>query len=436
MRRSRSIAAGSGKRGQGNKAKSVSARTTFVAKLVAYEAFDRLAGHTGIELQGYGSMGPARLRTSLFVILFSVVSGTAFAAEAAKNSLWRTDVEAAKKEAAAAGVPVVLHFYTDWCGPCKVMEKNVLNSSAVAAAMQGKVIAVKVNADRNTALQSKYGVNSYPSDVVIDPNTGKQLTMWVGKKTADEYASAIKHVSTRYGSKIAKPEAALIASAIASQSLPDGSKPVVATEKLPPKPTHDPSMKPEVDVARIDVNAANSSITGDETAEPETTIATEPGTQLASNIPVGDDPEAAADETAATDVAATETQQPAPVETVLALDGYCPVTLKKLRSWKAGSKNISTEYNGLTYRFLTEADRKTFLADPVRYAPKLLGCDPVLLSEKSEPVLGKTAFGAYFDGDLYLFHSNDTRSKFKAQPTRFARSKHVLRPEDLKTRKL
>ena len=41
-------------------------------------------------------------------------------------------------------------------------------------------------------------------------------------------------------------------------------------------------------------------------------------------------------------------------------------------------------------------------------------------------------FGAFYEGELYLFESADSRTKFRKDPARYARLQHALKPEDVK----
>lgn len=118
----------------------------------------------------------------------------------------------------------------------------------------------------------------------------------------------------------------------------------------------------------------------------------------------------------------------------IALDGYCPVTLRTTRAWKAGSKDVAYVYQGQTYYLLGQQEADEFTAHPEKYVPKFLGCDPVVLAESAVAVPGDTRWGAYFDGQLFLFESQETRTRFKATPSRYVRSKQPLKASDIRSR--
>ncbi len=59
-----------------------------------------------------------------------------------------------------AEVPVLVDFYAEWCGPCKVMAP-VLDD--VAAARQGRALVLKLDTDRNPAAAAKFGIRGIPT---------------------------------------------------------------------------------------------------------------------------------------------------------------------------------------------------------------------------------------------------------------------------------
>jgi YHS domain-containing protein/thioredoxin-related protein len=124
--------------------------------------------------------------------------------------------------------------------------------------------------------------------------------------------------------------------------------------------------------------------------------------------------------------------KPATEEKLLVgLDRFSPVALAKHRQWKKGKPEFALVYQGVVYLMCDEEEYREFQTNPSKYAPKLLGCDPVILWNTERAIPGSTQFGAYFDDELFLFTSAETRDQFKASPTRFARPQHTLRIDQI-----
>ena len=96
-----------------------------------------------------------------------------------------------ESEVLQADGPVVVDFWAEWCGPCKVMSPLV---DALANELGDKVKVVKVNIDENPNAPTKYGVRGIPTFMVfkggqlVDTKVGSmsktQLSDWVNSSVA------------------------------------------------------------------------------------------------------------------------------------------------------------------------------------------------------------------------------------------------------------
>jgi YHS domain-containing protein len=102
------------------------------------------------------------------------------------------------------------------------------------------------------------------------------------------------------------------------------------------------------------------------------------------------------------------------------------------RAWKTGNSDITLEHEGQTFYFTAPEKRDEFKANPAKYAPRLRGCDPVALVKSDLAVRGSVKFGAFYEGELFLFETFDNRAAFRKDPVKYARLQHTLKPEDVK----
>ena len=64
----------------------------------------------------------------------------------------------------ADGLPVLVDFYADWCGPCHAMAPVL---QQVARAHTGRVRVVKVDVDKNPAAAQQYRVQGIPTLILF-----------------------------------------------------------------------------------------------------------------------------------------------------------------------------------------------------------------------------------------------------------------------------
>ena len=81
---------------------------------------------------------------------------------------------------------VLIDFYADWCGPCKMMSPVI---DEIAEEMKENVKVGKVNVDENQDLAMEYGVMSIPTIVVL--KNGEVQKTFVGVTDKEEIKQAI-----------------------------------------------------------------------------------------------------------------------------------------------------------------------------------------------------------------------------------------------------
>lgn len=72
-------------------------------------------------------------------------------------------------------VPVMVDFYADWCGPCKMMAPVFAD---FARRQKGRVLVAKVNTDENPGVSMRFGIRSIPTLTVM--RGGQEVARQVG----------------------------------------------------------------------------------------------------------------------------------------------------------------------------------------------------------------------------------------------------------------
>ena len=82
---------------------------------------------------------------------------------------------------------VLIDFYADWCGPCKMQSPIV---DEIAEEQDGVVKVGKINVDDSPELAEKYGVMSIPTLIVIE--NGEIKKQFVGLTSKDMILESLK----------------------------------------------------------------------------------------------------------------------------------------------------------------------------------------------------------------------------------------------------
>jgi thioredoxin-related protein/YHS domain-containing protein len=290
-----------------------------------------------------GGNSERRRLTFLIVGLALLTVTTTSRLMGSDSDIFRTDFKAAMQEAEEKKLPLLVHFYAEWCMPCKRMDREVFPSSSVKEMLGSRFVAVKINSDDRQDLVRRYGVETLPSDLVIDSLTGRVITLHAGYQDRTSYLSSASQAEASFNK--AHPRNLVVA------------KPVADAKSVTP-----------------------------------------------------------------------ELGEPKPI---IGLAGFSPVALAKKRQWNRGSAEFAWEYKEVTYHLSSREELEEFRNKPEAFAPRLLGCDPVILWESDKAVSGDIKYAAFFDDELFLFKSDERRKQFKASPEKYIRLQHALKVDQI-----
>jgi len=92
-------------------------------------------------------------------------------------------------EISSSNIPVLVDFWAEWCGPCKMLGPIL---EEISKDLKNKIQIVKVNLDENQDLAMKYSIRSIPTLLLfkdgqlIDTKVGllpkSDLVEWLGSK--------------------------------------------------------------------------------------------------------------------------------------------------------------------------------------------------------------------------------------------------------------
>ena len=94
-----------------------------------------------------------------------------------------------ENEISSSNIPVLVDFWAEWCGPCKMLGPIL---EEISKDLKDKLQIVKVNLDENQDLAMKYSIRSIPTLLLfkdgelIDTKVGllpkSELVEWLGSK--------------------------------------------------------------------------------------------------------------------------------------------------------------------------------------------------------------------------------------------------------------
>ncbi|GAB3930246.1 hypothetical protein GCM10028804_39730 [Larkinella terrae] len=104
---------------------------------------------------------------------------------------WKAQLEKAKAE----NKLVFLDAYTSWCGPCKMLQKNVFTQPAVGEFFNKEFVNVKIDMEKGEGpeLALQYPLEGYPTLLFIDGD-GKVVKKVLGYQSPEQLLAIAKDI--------------------------------------------------------------------------------------------------------------------------------------------------------------------------------------------------------------------------------------------------
>ena len=133
-----------------------------------------------------------KLTTTLLALLSAITmmaQGIAFEPEG-------TTLEQASAKAKAQNKLIFLDCYTQWCGPCKKMAREIFPMAEVGAFMNPKFISIKIDmeSEYGAPLAKKLQITAYPTFIIFNADA-KEIGRFLGGSPADEFMKRVEEKS-------------------------------------------------------------------------------------------------------------------------------------------------------------------------------------------------------------------------------------------------
>ena len=98
-------------------------------------------------------------------------------------------IENFENEALNSNIPVLVDFYADWCGPCKMLSPTV---DKMAEAYAGRIKVCKLNVDDAYPVAASFGIQSIPTLIIF--KDGELANKLIGLCSEDELRAMLDAV--------------------------------------------------------------------------------------------------------------------------------------------------------------------------------------------------------------------------------------------------
>jgi len=135
-------------------------------------------------------------KTLLFMALIFILGCSSASPPAATGQIeWLHDLQEAKDLAASQAKPILIDFYTKWCGWCKRMDADTYADAKVGDKAKD-FICVKIDAEANSATARGYNVRGFPTTLFLN-SRGEVIEIVPGYLPPDKFLILMDEVLSR-----------------------------------------------------------------------------------------------------------------------------------------------------------------------------------------------------------------------------------------------
>lgn len=129
------------------------------------------------------------MRKSLFFTLLLVPALGMSQGLSFHKGNWQSLLSEAKK----TGKPFFVDYYTDWCGPCKMMSKHTFTDAKVGNYGNQNFIAYKLNAEQGEGIEiaGRSNIQGYPT-IIFYNSDGKEIGRSLGFVDAESFLKLLE----------------------------------------------------------------------------------------------------------------------------------------------------------------------------------------------------------------------------------------------------
>lgn len=127
------------------------------------------------------------MKKSIMAITFCAIGLTTLAQTNFRHISFGEAIETAKQE----NKMVFIDFYADWCGPCKMMAREVFPQKKVGDFFNEKFVCIKLDAEKEgQELAKRFEVKAYPTFLILNTKEEVQLEI-KGAMDADKFIAKV-----------------------------------------------------------------------------------------------------------------------------------------------------------------------------------------------------------------------------------------------------